>query len=818
MNYTISNIGLYVSATAKLPWPDVEINTVLYDSRRLSATEGVLFIAVHGTRHDGHEYIETLFQKGVRNFLVEQIPANLIGKANFLKVANTLDAFQQLATKIRQQSQAKIIAVTGSNGKTIVKEWLAQVLSEQGTVVKTPKSYNSQLGVPLSVFSLKADTQFGVFEAGISQPGEMQKLQTILKPSVGIFTNIGSAHQEYFESISEKVREKLKLFSQTETLVHCADQQIVQQEIQTSALPQKTQLVSWSQTDKKAPFYFSLSENQVEAFFKETTQKFRLNFTDKASIENALHVFTAAVVLGMPPEKVALQMEQLHPVSMRLEMKKGHDDTLLINDAYNNDIESLRIALDYFMQQAGMRKKVLILSEIEQSGLANQEINSLLENTLKAYPLDVIYLVGEGLKTLMEKLHAVKEWFADTPALMKKVSLQELRGKAILLKGARKHKFETLDAWLQEKTHETVLEINLSKMVQNLNYYRAQLKPGVKLMVMIKAAGYGAGAYELAAMLQFYKVDYLSVAYADEGVALRKAGINLPILVLNTEISSLDSLIDYNLEPEVYSFRVLHALLENVQKLGIEKPVQIHLKLETGMHRLGFETSELHTLAETLKATNLLTVKSVFSHLAAADDGNQKAFTKQQITHFTTMCDVLSEKLAYGFHRHILNSSGIARFKDAQFDMVRLGIGLYGISAYPEEAQFLKPISALKATVSQIKTLKKGESLGYGRSYIASKNETIATISIGYADGFRRSLSNGVGEVAIGEKRYPVVGRVCMDMCMINVTGGDVKEGDTVEIFGNTISVYALAERMQTIPYEVLTGVSERVKRVYLEE
>lgn len=818
MNHTISNIQERLQAKASLLLHDEEIHTVLYDSRRLSATQGVLFIAIKGAQHNGHEYIEALFEKGIKNFLVEEIPANLKGKANFLQVENTLKAFQQLAKSIRAESKANLVAITGSNGKTIVKEWLAQLLSFKHTVAKTPKSYNSQLGVPLSIFSLKADTQFGVFEAGISRLGEMERLQEILQPSVGVFTNIGSAHQEYFSSIDQKINEKLILFKACKTLIYCADQPMLKQAVEAYVFDDKPNLIGWSQLSENATFYFSVIDGIVHAHFKNTTQRFKLNFTDRASIENALHVFTAAIQLGIHPSEVAQQMELLHPVSMRLEMKKGHDNTLLINDAYNNDIESLTIALDYFMQQAGNGKKVLILSEIEQSGLPDAQINVLLENTLKSYPLDAIYLVGSTLKPLAKTLATVKGQYADTAALMKKLSLKDLRGKAILLKGARKHTFEKLDAWLQEKSHETVLEINLSKMVQNLNYYRAQLKPGVKLMVMIKAAGYGAGAYELAAMLQFHKVDYLSVAYADEGVALRKAGIHIPILVLNTEISSLDDLLDYNLEPEVYSFRVLEALLEKLTNVGVEKLVQIHLKVETGMHRLGFEETELLTLAARLKKSTFVKVKSVFSHLAAADDALEKAFTEQQINRFIAMTDLLTKNLGYTFQRHILNSSGIARFKEAQFDMVRLGIGLYGVSAYPEEAQFLKPISVLKATVSQVKQLKKGESLGYGRSYIALKDETIATISIGYADGFRRSLSNGVGEVVIGENRFPIVGRVCMDMCMINVTGSNVKEGDNVEIFGATISVYDLAERMQTIPYEVLTGVSERVKRVYLEE
>lgn len=817
MNFSIEQIRDFCAAKADLKTPETEVRSILFDSRKLSAVKGTLFIALRGSRRNGHKYIKPLLEKGVRNFLVEHIPEHLQGRANFLVVPDTLVAFQRMATQIRMQRSAKIIAVTGSNGKTIVKEWLAQVLSKHVRISKTPKSYNSQIGVPLSVSNLSENAAYGIYEAGISEPDQVEKLAQILQADIGIFTNIGSAHQEYFSNRQQKIREKLRLFENCKLLVYCADHDQVAEEIATYPFKHQPDLWSWSVKGQHAHVQYHLDGNQVELNHKGATHRFALNFADDASTENALQVFTCMLALGYVPKEIIPEMTRLHSREMRLEMKKGHGNILLVNDAYTNDLESLKIALEFFTQQAGDRKKILVLSEIEQSGLSPDQLDKELERLLKGHPLDAIYLIGPALRGLVEKDKRIVAHLNTTAQFVQKIPATVFRGSALLLKGSRTHAFERIDALLAEKSHETILEINLANMVHNLNYFRKKLKPGVKLMVMVKASGYGAGSVELARMLEYHKVDYLSVAYADEGVELRKAGIELPIMVLNPEMAALDSFFDYRLEPEVYSFRMLNALLERLKASGEER-LNIHLKLETGMHRLGFEHNELDVLIKLLKENEGLRIRSVFSHLAVADEPSEKAFTLKQIKRFEEMAEVLRANLPYGFDRHILNSPGISQYPQAQFEMVRLGIGLHGVSALTSEVPFLKPLGTLKATVSQIRQLNKGDSVGYGRAYVAEGNETIATISIGYADGFRRSLGDGVGQVWINDAFYPVIGRVCMDMCMIKVQEGKVQEGDAVEVFGQNQSIYQLAEQMQTIPYEVLTSVSARVKRVYVDQ
>lgn len=816
MRYPIKTLETLSGAKASYSAPKAVVTEILYDSRRMRKVEGVLFVAISGKHHNGHDYLKELIDKGIQNFLVEYIPTGLQGQANFLVVENSLAAFQQMAKKIRESSTAQIIGITGSNGKTIIKEWFAQVLKLNYTVTKNPKSYNSKLGVPLSVCRLLPDDDFGIFEAGISEVGEMEVLEEIIKPQLGIFANIGSAHQENFANRSEKIREKLKLFTHCQTLVFCADHEDIRTEVQ--AKNHNYALWDWSFKPNTARVFVEEREGKYGLYWEQKQAELQIPFTDAASIENVLHIAVSVLALGLSPEVFFRELEKLEHISMRLEMKKGRAQTLLINDAYSNDLESLKMALEYFVQQSAQRERVLILSDIEQSGLTEEALYKEVSALLKNYPIDRLIVVGAGAKRLLDVASTAVEYFTGTEALLAGLSIEALAGKAILLKGARSFAFERIDRWLEEKSHETVLEVNLASMVHNLVFFRSKLKSGVKTMVMVKAFGYGAGSVELASLLQFHKVDYLAVAYADEGVGLRKAGIDLPIMVLNTEIAALEDMLEYNLEPEVYSFRVLSALEQTAQRLGLENPINIHLKLETGMHRLGFEAHQQEALVGALVQSKNLKVQSVFSHLAAADDPTERDFTQQQIQQFEVLSRGLAEGLGYRFDRHLANSSAISAYPEAQYDMVRLGIGLYGVSSNAQEMEFLKPISSLKATVSQIKHLRKGESLGYGRSYIAPEDQTIATISIGYADGFRRSLGTGVGEVAIRGKRYPVIGRVCMDMCMLNITGGLVAEGDEVEVFGNTISLYELAEKMDTIPYEVLTSISERVKRVYLME
>jgi len=816
----LKQIAQWIGAEQHLIDPEGKVSHLLYDSRRYRGNTQILFFALRGDHHNGHDYIQELFAKGVRCFVVEHLPAGLEGKANFLQVPNSFAALQQLALKIREASRAEIIGVTGSNGKTIVKEWLYFLLRSSHQVSRNPKSYNSQLGVPLSVWELRENDDYGIFEAGISQPGEMEKLEKILSPQIGIFTNIGSAHQENFESLQQKITEKLKLFAHSQYLVYCKDQEEVHKTISKNL--KGVQLFSWSHTDKTARLWVKELKTQkgqttIHYFYEGQSHTAVFPFADSSSQENALHCISTALLCGAKPETIAERLRELEPVAMRLELKNGQHGNIIINDAYNADLESLQIALEYFSQQAQQRQKILILSDILQSGRPPKELYRMVGEVLQRHALDLVLTVGGQSREVQQYYHGKIQAYPTTAELLKSLPGFGWQNSAILLKGARAFHFEKIDALLDEKTHETTLEINLSLMVKNLNYYRKMLQPGVKVMAMVKAFGYGSGSHEVAGILQFHKVDYLAVAYTDEGVELRKAGISLPIMVLNPEISSLDDLLEYELEPEVYSFRLLKAVSEKV-KMQQREAYPIHLKLETGMHRLGFEESELHELAEQLKAMTHLKVASAFSHMAAADVPEEKDFSLEQINRYEKMTQLLGQQLQQKFSRHILNSSGISHFPQAQYEMVRLGIGLYGISADESERQFLKPVGTLKATVSQLKQLQPGDTVGYGRSFKAEQPMTIAILSIGYADGFRRILGNGTGEVVIKGQRYKTVGRVCMDMIMVDVSGADVQAGDEVEIMGSTISVYELAEKMQTIPYEVLTGISQRVKRVYLVE
>ncbi len=819
----LKKIARWIKAEEYLLNPDVEIVHLLFDSRKYRDNTQTLFFALKGSHHNGYDYLIELYNRGVSNFVVEQIPKELRGKANFLLVKNSLTALQKLALKIRETSAATIISITGSNGKTILKEWLYQLLRSSFKVSRNPKSYNSQLGVPISIWELNKDDDYGIFEAGISQPGEMEKLEKILYPKIGIFTNIGSAHQENFDSLSQKIREKLKLFYNSKYLIFCEDHPEIKEEITLSDKLKQTTLFSWSFKDDSATVYVEKLEERsgqthIHYIFNGQNYQATIPFTNSSSLENALHCLSLGLLTSFDSDLIAEKLSQMEPVAMRLELKNGQHGNIIINDAYNADLESLRIGLEYLSEQGQKRKKVLILSDILQTSLAPKELYWKVGRMLQSFKLDRVITVGEESKELQNYFEGNLQNYSSPEELLKALPGLYLQNSAVLLKGARVFHFEKIDALLEEKTHETTLMISLSHMVNNLNYYRRRLRPGVKIMAMVKAFGYGSGSHEIAGVLQYHKVDYLAVAYVDEGVELRKTGISLPIMVMNSEISSLDELLDYKLEPEIYSFRLLKAVSKKVMTEQLTDPYPIHLKLETGMHRLGFEKVDLPELTQQLKESPHLKIASVFSHLAAADDIAAKEYTLQQISIFKELTQFLSKELNQRFSRHILNSSGISYYPKAQFDMVRLGIGLYGISSDKEERKFLKPVSSLKATVSQIKQLQPGDAVGYKCSFKAKEPKTIATLSIGYADGFYRKLGNGIGEVAINGQRHKVVGEICMDMIMIDITGSEVREGDEAEIIGPVISIYELAEKMSTIPYEVLTGISQRVKRVYLIE
>ncbi len=744
---SIGEIAQIVEAQNHFYDAEFKINRLLLDSRQYSSADGVLFFALRGKNHDGHQYISELYKKGIRNFVVSEMPANMEADANYLLVPNSLAALQKLARSVREKTKAQIIGITGSNGKTIVKEWLSQILQKQFSVCRSPKSYNSQIGVPLSVWELEERNEVGVFEAGISQPGEMELLEEILKPEIGIFTNIGTAHDVNFNNHQQKIEEKLKLFRNCQNLVYQKDEGFLDEEIEAFARPHNIGLLSWSTVNETADLFVASTERSIgETLFKGNFKgreiEISIPFIDEASIENALHCWRLALEFGMDEKLLQQAFSELQPVEMRLEMKSGSNGNLIINDAYNSDLESLRIALHYLEHHGRNRKKIVVLSDMYQSGLPLEQLSRKIEEMINRFELDQVIAIGEGLMQSELKLKATVDLYPTTKDFLHNIFKYRFRDSAILLKGARSFKFEEISAKLESKSHETVLNIHFDRMVHNLNYFRSLLQPQTRIMAMVKAFSYGSGSYEVANLLEFHKVDYLGVAYTDEGVELRKAGISLPILVLNPEVSSFEDLIEYRLEPEIFGLEQLRHLVEVVENSSVKTAIPIHVKLETGMNRLGFTAAEMEGLLELLSDSPRLKVISAFSHLAASDDPDEKEFTVRQVEEFKQMTNQLEQGIGHSFMLHICNSSGISQFPEAHFDMVRLGIGLYGVASNPIDQKHLKVVSELKATVSQIKNLQAGDSVSYGRTFIADRPTTIAVVSIGYADGFRRKNGN----------------------------------------------------------------------------
>ncbi len=797
------------------------IEYLLVDSRKLITPEGTLFFAISGKNHDGHHYIHDLYQKGVRNFVVKILPDDYreFTKTHFLVVSDPLLALQQVATFIRKKFRHPVISVAGSNGKTVVKEWLSQVLSVNYRVVRSPKSYNSQVGVPLSVWLLDNQYDIGVIEAGISQPGEMKRLQEIIAPDIGIFTNIGEAHQENFTSREQKIREKLCLFKETPVLIYCIDHEDIHREIEADPVFHNKEKIQWSEKPGSEVTIIDKTYDdgttRIEGLYKDRLVTIRIPFTDKASIENAIHVWCLLLYLGYPDDLIGQVTAKLEPVGMRLEVKKGINNCTIINDSYNSDLGSLRIALDFLLSQKQHKKRTLVLSDILQSGREEEQLYSEVAKLVHQKKLSRIIGIGDTICKHSQLFSIEKEFFQSTEEFLSTHPKKKFSSETILLKGARKFRFEKILQRLELQIHQTELEINLDALGQNLNHFRTLLDPSTKIMVMVKAFSYGTGSFEIANMLQFQRVDALAVAFADEGITLREGGITLPIMVMNPELAAHETIIQHDLEPEIYSFKILEGFSATVRKNGLNQ-FPVHIKLDTGMNRLGFTGDEVEELIGTLKEHPEIYVKSIFSHLAASDRKEHDEFTQLQIRRFDEMSESLMTALTYPITRHLLNSSGIERFPHAQFDMVRLGIGLYGISAYNQGK--MKNVATLKSRISQLKTVRKGNSIGYGRSSIAEKEMTIAVVPVGYADGLNRKLGNGVGQFAVMNNRVPVVGDVCMDMCMIDVTGLNISVGDEVEIFGEKNPVTELAEKINTIPYEILTGISQRVKRVYYQE
>jgi alanine racemase len=792
---------------------------LLTDSRKLSQPAGTLFFAIRGRYNDGHKYLEQLYAQGVRQLVVEQGEPEelrrLYPEANILLVETGLEALQKLAAWHRAQFPVPVIGITGSNGKTIVKEWLAQLLSPDELVVKSPRSYNSQLGVPLSVWQLDQNHTFAIFEAGISQPGEMARLQKIIQPTLGIFTNIGSAHDEGFVSHQQKVAEKLKLFKDVELLFYCSDHAPVHEAVQAQGIKAFT----WSKT-QTADVTITASttvghKTILEYIYKDEKQRLAIPFTDEASVENALHCLAVLLYRHLPLSEIQDRLDRLHPVAMRLEMKEAINGCYLIDDTYNNDLAGLAIALNLLVNQPQRGRHTVILSDLLESGLPEEKLYKQVAELVQARGVEQLIAIGEKISGYSSMFSVPAEFYISTADFLAQFNPARFRDELILVKGARVFGFERIVHAFQQKVHGTVLEVNLDALVHNLNFYRSKLAPDTKLMVMVKAFAYGSGSFEVANLLQFHRVDYLAVAYVDEGVTLREHGITLPIMVMNPSPDSFAKLRQYSLEPEIYALEQLQAYLATLSEPVIYK---IHLKLDTGMHRLGFTKGDLEALFDLLRQHPQVQVMSAFSHLAGADEAVHNDFSLQQISKFRKMAAVVEEQLGYKVIKHILNSAGIVRFPEHQLDMVRLGIGIYGVEATGNEQEALRPVSTLKTTVSQVKHISRGETVGYSRKGVAEADKTIATIAIGYADGYDRRFSNGIGQVLIHGRRCSLIGNVCMDMCMVDITGLDVKAGDEAIVFGPQLTLVELAKSIGTIPYELLTNVSTRVKRVFYSE
>jgi alanine racemase len=780
------------------------IRYLITDSRKAILSEESLFVAISGARHNGHQFVSEMYQRGVCSFMIEDDAFNFASfpEANIVLVPNSAEALQKVAAFRRSEFKKPLIAITGSNGKTIVKEWLFDLLSPDRPVIANPGSYNSQLGVPLSVWNLTPEYELGIFEAGISRPGEMEKLHQVLRPTIGLLTNIGSAHDEGFSDRNQKLDEKLKLFAGVEVLIYRHDHEEIQTRISDTMLP----ALSWGFGPGA-----NIQVSQSEGLFKVTFQKhvftLLLPFTDQASIENAFHCIAVMLHLGIAPDIVKQRVLALRPIANRLELKDGINNCQLVDDSYNNDLAGLQFSLQFLAHQKQRTRRTLILSDVLQSGLSPDLLGKEIAQLLTAYEIDRFVGVGPALLSARDAFPVNSIFFHDTHELIINLPQLRLQDELILIKGARSFQFERVVSALQKKMHGTVLEVNMDALVENLNFFKSCVNPGTRFMVMVKALAYGSGSVEIANLLRYHRVDYLGVAYADEGIDLRNNHIDLPIMVMNPTEESLDAMFAYNLEPEVYSLSLLHSTIAK----AIGNPVRIHLKLDTGMSRLGFRESELTTLTELLIAHRNIEVVSIFSHLAGSDEAEHDPFSHQQAKQFINWASYIADRLTRKPLLHLLNSSGILRFPEYQFDMVRLGIGLYGVGD-PR----LKPVTRLRSTISQVRQLAAGETVGYGRSYKTSRPMQVATIAIGYADGFSRAFSNGVGKVLIHGVKAPIVGRVCMDMSMIDVTGLEVKEGDEVTIFGGGLPIEEVAVRIHTIPYEILTHTSSRVRRVFV--
>ena len=852
MKYTIEKITTLIGAR-RIGDTEAVVSWLLTDSRSLCFPEETLFFALRSGRNDGHNYIPELYRRGVRNFVVERGHFRLsdvtrvsdvtastgtgggLAGANILEVVSPLEALQRLAERHRDEFDVPIVGITGSNGKTMVKEWLYQLLSPYKIVTRSPKSYNSQIGVPLSVWLLGGQTEVGLFEAGISQPGEMQALRDIIQPSIGVLTSLGTAHQENFRSMDEKCQEKLSLFHDAKVVAYNSDDNVVSRCMRKSGY--HGEKLSWSKEDPQAAMFIKKIErrNTVSTLYyiykgKEGT--YHLPFIDDASVECSIAAAVVALYLGVTPEDLDVRMSQLEPVAMRLEVKEGQHGCTLINDSYNSDINSLDIALDFMSRRPDQegKSRTLILSDIYQSGVTPHELyHRVMELAVKRGVTKFIG-IGKEIKRILAaegggqiagdqtaKLPGTVAFFFDeVEEFLRSEVFKGLRNEIVLIKGARDFGFDQITEMLEQKVHETILEVNLNAVVENLNHFRSYMKPDTKIICMVKADAYGAGAVEVSKTLQDHRVDYLAVAVADEGVTLRKNGITSNIMIMNPEMTAFKTMFDYDLEPEVYSFRIMDALIKAAEKEGITN-YPVHIKLDTGMHRLGFDpVQDIDEVINRLKHQNAIIPRSVFSHFVGSDSDDFDTFSAHQFELFDTASKKLQSAFEHKILRHICNSAGIEHFPERQLDACRLGIGLYGVDS--RDNHIINTVSTLKTTILQLRHVPKDETVGYSRKGVLTRDSVIAAIPIGYADGLNRHLGRGKGYCLVNGQKAPYVGNICMDVALIDVTDIPCKEGDTVEIFGEHLPVTVLSDILDTIPYEVLTGVSNRVKKVYYQD
>jgi Alr-MurF fusion protein len=837
VKYAIEHIGEVMAGSFLQYSGSYQIEYLLTDSRRLLFAQSSLFIALPGPRRNGSQFIKDLYDRGVRNFVVsDRVDFSGYGGANFLLVASTLEALQKMASLHRSQFDIPVVGITGSNGKTVVKEWLNQLLEDQYTIVRSPRSYNSQVGVPLSVWQINEKHDLGVFEAGISEAGEMEKLEKIIRPTIGIFTNIGEAHAEGFESVERKIQEKILLFRRAGVVIFREDDPLIAHALRTASEPfgsdnqrglPPRRLMSWGMDPKATVHLRGIDRSEqsasIQLGFGDELFSVEIPFADNASVENAMHCVCTLLYLGLPIPLIREKFLRLAAIAMRLEVKTGINHCTIINDSYSADLSSLKIALDFLVQQQQHRKRTVILSDFLQSGMDEAELYWEIARLLQLKKISHLIAIGSAITRHQAVFHQAlgpdveTSFFVSTGDFIQHFQSSNFRDETILVKGARVFQFEHIETLLVRQAHQTLLEINLDQMAHNLRAYQQILRPSTKTMVMVKAFAYGMGSYEIANFLQFQKVDYLAVAYADEAVELRRAGISLPIMVMNIEPASFVALLQYPIEPVIYSFRLLDLVDQFVKKEGITT-LPIHLEIETGMNRLGFPLPDLGTLVKRLQ-TSSLRIMSVFSHLAASEESGQDEFTRRQADRFLQAAAQIQAGFDHPILKHLANSAAIIRHPELQLDMVRLGIGLYGIDLAHKPLLQLREVSTLKTTIAQIRTLHREDTVGYNRKGLATEGLTMATVRIGYADGYPRSLGNGNGKMWLKGRLVPTLGSICMDMTMVDISGvPGVEEGDEILVFGQELPVEQVANWAGTIPYEIITGVSQRVKRVYFKE